>query len=61
MLILFPEVFYWNGEGVQLNNMLEQNMVATPVRPSTSSTIMQGMSKDTTVPHGERLYSSPGG
>ncbi len=49
------------GRGAQLNSMLEQNVVASPVHPPTSSTTMQGVSSDTTVPHRERLYNPPGG
>lgn len=49
------------GRGAQLNSMLEQNMVGSPVRPPTSSTTAQGMNSETTVPQRERLYSTPGG
>lgn len=49
------------GRGAQLHSMLEQNVGASPVHPPTSSTNMQGLNSDTTVPHRERLYNPPRG
>lgn len=49
------------GRGVQLNTMLEQNMVATPVRPLTNTAMLPRMSSDITEPNGERTCNPTGG